>query len=993
MNKKVKKFISLLLLISLFLTVIPLNQMAFAADPVVVANRVLSASMAGDSSDWIEIAQYGGHSLILRKNNIQASGFGSSNQYSSSTARSVVNNWFKNTLSSGARLRSFTVTNNAASPLYLGSWSNTGNGFSTPTGVAVSTGDDVAFLLSFAEAAIFCSTQYCSYYGSSYTKSSNAATANFNKLTPIGGVQPQNHWWLRSPGDPSYSGTSGRACTVGLGGFNSWGNDAMQGAVNQYQISSNIIGIRPALWVGSGIFDDTYTLTYHANGGNGAPPPQSAPANTVITLSYTIPTRTDHKFLGWSQYQNATIADYQPGGLFNIGVGNKVLYAVWGQDPGVTEYTLYYNANNGTGAPPSQRVPVNSNIAISYIIPTRPGYVFLGWSLNQWATIPDYQPGNVFNIGIGDKILYAIWGLQADIPEGVDGRILQPYKTGDTHNWIEIARYGNYSLIVRSRYINIRANNKDEDRFQFTPYFSSNNTTIYNTDACYVRRWINEWFNGTSAVENLANNARLRQYTMQNNAISTPGTSSTSAGLSNGFSKPTNTYAPTGTDVSFILSFGEAANFISEYRFVRDRIPSTEQSPYVAARNWAKIYIPMYTTSDFSTCCGAWLRSPGDLAGTMGALANDYPPSRGRAFQLYIDHALTRETGYVYPALWVEQGVFNEPEYTLYYDANGGTGAPPSIKIPTNTTILLSATRPTRPGFTFQGWALSSTATVAVYQPGDPFNIGVGDKTLYAVWGSAAAKIVVIHMSLQPPSVILEETFNIPAGPYGFYGPKTFPGYGPGQLASYSAPPSGNIGAGQTITIIYEYTPVRTVSGRVWPIVTNNMGFGNDFLRKHDIVVELRPTFKSSAAPGLSTTAYVIPTSSIDSVGAFTIENVPFGNYVLVIKRPGYLVRCMNVTISSATPINYELKPPGTADNGIFYLWRGDCSDDLRIESLDAMMITELMNVSYGDYRYNPACDLNADGIINSVDLMMVVEHFNLYARQYAGADDVNFDA
>ena len=73
------------------------------------------------------------------------------------------------------------------------------------------------------------------------------------------------------------------------------------------------------------------------------------------------------------------------------------------------------------------------------------------------------------------------------------------------------------------------------------------------------------------------------------------------------------------------------------------------------------------------------------------------------------------------------------PTYTVFYNANGGSGAPSSQTKYYNTTLTLRSTKPERTGYTFLGWATSSTATSAAYQPGGDFNI---DKTttLYAVW-------------------------------------------------------------------------------------------------------------------------------------------------------------------------------------------------------------------------------------------------------------------
>ena len=81
--------------------------------------------------------------------------------------------------------------------------------------------------------------------------------------------------------------------------------------------------------------------------------------------------------------------------------------------------------------------------------------------------------------------------------------------------------------------------------------------------------------------------------------------------------------------------------------------------------------------------------------------------------------------------------------YYLYYDANGGSGAPPTQSSVSTTnsswTFTISSTEPTRSGYTFLGWAKSSTATSASYQPGDTISLTSSSPkaTLYAVWEEA----------------------------------------------------------------------------------------------------------------------------------------------------------------------------------------------------------------------------------------------------------------
>ena len=71
--------------------------------------------------------------------------------------------------------------------------------------------------------------------------------------------------------------------------------------------------------------------------------------------------------------------------------------------------------------------------------------------------------------------------------------------------------------------------------------------------------------------------------------------------------------------------------------------------------------------------------------------------------------------------------------YTVSYNANGGSGAPASQTKTTNNNLTLSSVKPTRVGYTFQGWGTSSSATTATYQPGGTYSDNKSI-TLYAVW-------------------------------------------------------------------------------------------------------------------------------------------------------------------------------------------------------------------------------------------------------------------
>ena len=264
-SKLLSMFLATALLVTIFMPM-PLAAQAApipAPTPVdrysVVDGRILPASLAGDSSDWVELARSGGYSLIVRKVVLPLGqvAFDSRNisAYNISDVRNMVNNWFKNTLNKSARLRNFTVTSNAVDMKVAGSlgyFANISAGYSTPTGIKASTGDDIAFLLSFSEAAMFCSRQYATTT-TTYTTSPALAVKNFVKLTPPGPeVHMKDFWWLRSEGH--LAGSTKNACSVGTHAT------PMTGCVYASSSQAAYPYVRPALWVNSGIFQTWGTI-------------------------------------------------------------------------------------------------------------------------------------------------------------------------------------------------------------------------------------------------------------------------------------------------------------------------------------------------------------------------------------------------------------------------------------------------------------------------------------------------------------------------------------------------------------------------------------------------------------------------------------------------------------------------------------------------------------------------------------------------------------
>lgn len=73
---------------------------------------------------------------------------------------------------------------------------------------------------------------------------------------------------------------------------------------------------------------NTYTVSYNANGGSGAPSSQTKTYGVNLTLSTTEPTMTNYTFKGWGTSSSATTVSYSAGASYTSNA-SITLYAIW----------------------------------------------------------------------------------------------------------------------------------------------------------------------------------------------------------------------------------------------------------------------------------------------------------------------------------------------------------------------------------------------------------------------------------------------------------------------------------------------------------------------------------------------------------------------------------------------------------------------------------------------------------------------------------------
>lgn len=154
----------------------------------------------------------------------------------------------------------------------------------------------------------------------------------------------------------------------------------------------------------SGGTPDTFTYSFNANGGSGAPSSQTKTYGVHFTFPSTKPTRTGYTFNGWYN-SNVNSGTIYSAGQQVIGLPDQDLtwYASWSK----TKYTLTINPNNGVYNGSTSNTSVTQEYQSTYTVgtPTRSYYNFSSWSKSGSGTLS----GSTFTFGAGNATLTANW--------------------------------------------------------------------------------------------------------------------------------------------------------------------------------------------------------------------------------------------------------------------------------------------------------------------------------------------------------------------------------------------------------------------------------------------------------------------------------------------------------------------------------------------------------------------------------------------------------
>lgn len=161
---------------------------------------------------------------------------------------------------------------------------------------------------------------------------------------------------------------------------------------------------------------NTYTVSYNANGGSGAPANQTKTYGIILTLSNTVPTRVGHTFTAWNTEPDGSGTGYEPGSSYGYNA-SVTLYAQWT----VNTYVVTFDAQGGSVTTASKSVTYGQPYG-SLPVPVRAGYRFDGWfTAADGGT--QVTAETVVTVTAA-QTLYAHWTVQSIVHvKGADGTL------------------------------------------------------------------------------------------------------------------------------------------------------------------------------------------------------------------------------------------------------------------------------------------------------------------------------------------------------------------------------------------------------------------------------------------------------------------------------------------------------------------------------------------------------------------------------------------
>ena len=483
---------------------------------------------------------------------------------------------------------------------------------------------------------------------------------------------------------------------------------------------------------------NTYTINFINTYGGGTMASQSMTYDIEANLNANTFVRPGYNFAGWATSAN-TGAPKQYNdkasvkNLTSEANGTYTLYALWVQ----ASYTVSFNANGGTGAMSS----VTHCEDITYVLPdntfTKTGYHFVGWSKSASATTATWEDGGDatdLSTQGNDVTLYAVWtantyaisfnanggegSISTMVPVYYDTTVTLP-SSGFTKPGYVLYAWGTRPMSVSE----LNQGNAYELGASVKNLTATNNGTV-TLYAIWQEAKYTVKFNSNGGTG-----------TMADQTISCDIATALTA---NSFTKTGYTFSGWATSAS-----GDAAYANSEK--VTD-LAAKDGSITLYAVWTANTYTIIFEKNSTSaTGTMANMSMTYDVAKNLTAIAFVNPgynfyywsvnepdtanPSAMKADKESVKNLATSGSVTLF-AVWVKA------EYTVSFNANGGTGTMDSVTHCEDLSYTLPDNAFTKTGYLFEGWATSSTGSAQYLDKASVKDLSTqgNNVTLYAIW-------------------------------------------------------------------------------------------------------------------------------------------------------------------------------------------------------------------------------------------------------------------
>ena len=413
----------------------------------------------------------------------------------------------------------------------------------------------------------------------------------------------------------------------------------------------------------------------------------------------------------------------------------------WVYGGNVTQrFCVYFYGNGGSNVPSQQYVLSGNSLTISSTKPTRTGYIFKGWSTSSSATSASYVPGGSYRFSSNTN-LYAVWKSCS-----------HSYKGGICSS----CGY-EYPLSISSHSATYVVTNSDGAKLWTRPY-SNNSTnvskaaknTVFTSTHSTKNQEGHTWYKLSNGYWVYSDNV-ARRYGVSYNGNGGSGVPSAQTVL-HGKSLTIPSKKPTRVGYIFQGWATSSGSSTVSYKSGKAYTFTASKTLYAVWKKCSHSYkggicskcnyeYPLSISSHSATYVVT--NSEGAKLWSRPYSSNSKNVSKAaKNSVLTITHTVKNQEGNTWYKLsngyWVYSNNVTR-RYTVSYSANGGKSAPSAQTVLQSKKLTISSKRPTRVGYTFQGWATSSTAKKATYVSGDAYKF-TASKTLYAVWSACPHK-------------------------------------------------------------------------------------------------------------------------------------------------------------------------------------------------------------------------------------------------------------